>query len=174
MLGREGLFLRTWPGSAAGGLLVAGLSVTLASGLVSAAPSPEPFTGLSGTWRGAAQIVLSSGSTESLKCNAYYSPKGAGSELGLAIRCASASNRIELRAQLSHEGGMVKGSWEERTYNAAGNVTGQSVNGRLQLEIAGGGFKGTMAVETRGSTQHVSIKTEGAALKSVSINLSRP
>ncbi len=132
-----------------------------------------PFAGLTGTWRGAAEIRLQSGTTETLKCFAYYTPKGAGEELGLAIRCASASNKIELRAQLASTGGKVSGRWEERTYNAAGDVSGSAQEGRLTLTIDGGAFKGSMAVRTSGTNQTVSIKTEGIALLGVNINLSR-
>ena len=137
------------------------------------ASAESPFAGLTGSWRGSAQVRLASGSSETLKCQAYYTPKDTGAELGLAIRCASASNRIELRAQLTAEGGKVSGSWEERTYNAAGAVTGQAVDGRLNLAIDGGAFKGSMAVRTTGASQTVNIKTEGIALQGVNINLSR-
>jgi hypothetical protein len=140
--------------------------------MATAAAAEGPFTGFNGTWRGAAQIQLQSGSSETLKCSAYYNPKG-GDELGLAIRCASASNRIELRAQLQVAGGRISGRWEERTYNAAGDVTGSARDGRLNLVIDGGAFKGSMAVKTSGASQTVQIKTEGITLQGVHINLSR-
>ena len=150
--------------------VVAALPLVLAA---SPAGAEGPFAGLTGTWKGAAEVRLQSGSSETLKCFAYYTPKGSGAELGLAIRCASASNKIELRAQLTASGGKVSGRWEERTYNAAGDVTGQAQEGRLTLSIDGGAFKGSMAVRTTGANQTVSIKTEGIALQGVSINLSR-
>ncbi|MGE0702169.1 MAG: hypothetical protein AB7O57_23940 [Hyphomicrobiaceae bacterium] len=144
------------------------MSLTLAGG----AHAEGPFSGLTGTWRGSAQVQLQSGSSETLKCHAYYTPKS-GSELGLAIRCASASNKIELRAQLTSTDGKVSGQWEERTYNASGGVTGQAQEGRLSLSIEGGAFKGSMAVRTDGASQTVLIKTEGIALQGVNIALSR-
>lgn len=149
---------------------VAGLFVMSAAG---SAAAQSPFAGLTGTWRGSAMVQLASGSSETLKCQAYYTPKDSGSELGLAIRCASASNKIELRAQLASAGGTVSGHWEERTYNAVGDVSGQAVDGRLTLSINGGGFKGSMAVRTNGASQTVNIKTEGITLQGVNINLSR-
>lgn len=150
------------------------VGVAVLAGFVAASPvrAEGPFAGLAGTWRGAAEVRLQGGSSETLKCFAYYTPKGAG-ELGLAIRCASASNKIELRAQLTASAGKVSGRWEERTYNAAGDVSGQAQDGRLNLSIDGGAFKGSMAVRTVGATQSVSIKTEGIALQGVSISLSR-
>ncbi|MFV0298540.1 MAG: hypothetical protein ACK5JT_20760 [Hyphomicrobiaceae bacterium] len=115
---------------------------------------------------------MSSGKSEVLKCRAYYTSKEKDG-LGLAIRCASASNRIELRAHLHQEAGQVSGRWEERTYNATGNVTGRARQGKINLSIVGGGFSGSMAVATNGSSQTVTIETQGVGLKSVDIKLSR-
>ncbi|MEZ5856627.1 MAG: hypothetical protein R3D67_18465 [Hyphomicrobiaceae bacterium] len=152
---------------------VAILAVVAAPTGVLEAQAGGPFSYLSGTWSGAAQVRLTSGNTETLKCRAYYSPKEAGAGLGLAIRCASASSRIELRAQLAQTGHDITGQWEERTYNASGNVTGRGRDGNFALSIVGGGFKGTMAVQTNGSNQTVTIRTEGVTLKSVNISLSK-
>ncbi len=155
--------------SSRGAVLALGLSGVLAA----PATAEGPFASLNGTWRGAAQIRLQSGSSETLKCHAYYTPKESGVELGLAIRCASPSNKIELRAQLQVTAGRVSGRWEERTYNAAGDVTGSVGDGRLSLTIDGGAFKGSMAVKTSGASQTVQITTEGISLQGVHINLSR-
>ena len=148
-------------------------AVILSGTMATSAVADGPFAGLTGTWRGAAEIRLQSGTSETLKCFAYYTQKSDGGELGLAIRCASASNKIELRAQLAATAGKVSGRWEERTYNAAGDVSGSAQEGRLSLTIDGGAFKGSMAVRTIGTSQTVSIKTEGIALLGVNINLSR-
>ncbi len=164
-----------WRAKDWGKKLVVGVLLAAISALagVPQADARGPFDYLSGTWKGAAKVRLTSGSTETLKCYAYYSPKDAGAGLGLAIRCASASSRIELRAQLAQEGSNITGQWEERTYNASGAVTGKGTDGNFSLSIVGGGFKGTMAVQTNGSSQTVTIRTEGVALQSVNINLSR-
>lgn len=131
------------------------------------------FSTLNGTWSGAGQIRLEGGATESLKCRAFYTAKDDGAGLGLAIRCASTSNKIELRANLIYTGGKISGSWEERQFNAGGSVTGQASNSRVNLVIEGGGVSGTMTVSLNGATQSVSIQTNGIGLKAVNINLSR-
>lgn len=133
----------------------------------------SPFATLSGTWTGAGQIKLEGGSSESLKCRAFYTPKDDGAGLGLAIRCASTSNKIELRANLVYSGGKVSGSWEERQFNAGGSVTGQASSSRISLSIVGGGVTGSMTVALNGSTQSVTIQTNGIGLRAVNINLSR-
>ncbi|MFM9941821.1 MAG: hypothetical protein ACKVP7_20240 [Hyphomicrobiaceae bacterium] len=154
------------------GLVAAG---GLALGLGAAVPAVAelPFAGLNGNWKGNGQIRLANGSTEALKCVAYYTPKDSGASVGLAIRCASASNKIELRANLVFQGGRISGTWEERVFNAAGEVTGQTTGNRMTLAIAGGGFSGSMAVSTTGSSQTVSITTDGIGLKGVNISLSK-
>ena len=128
---------------------------------------------MGGNWSGSGQMRFDGGSSEALKCRAYYTPRDAGATLGLALRCASPSNKIELRASLTASGGRVTGNWEERTFNAAGDVSGQASNTRLTLSIKGGGFTGSMVVGTTGSSQSVLIQTEGTGLRSVTINLSK-
>lgn len=149
------------------------LSALAAALLPSAAAADSLFSTLNGTWSGAGQIRLEGGSTESLKCRAFYTAKDDGAGLGLAIRCASTSNKIELRANLVHAGGKISGNWEERQFNAGGSVSGQASSSRVSLVIEGGGVSGSMTVSLSGGTQSVSILTNGIGLKAVNINLSR-
>ncbi len=155
---------RWWAAAASGlALLATGVSVQAAS----------PFGELNGSWSGSGRIKLEDGKTEGLKCKAYYLAKGGGAELGLALRCASASNKIELRANLTSSGNRVSGSWEERAFNAAGTVSGSASDNRINLSISGGGFSGSMAVTTRGKSQEISVSTQGIALRGVNVNLQR-
>jgi hypothetical protein len=130
----------------------------------------NPFDTLLGSWRGSGQIELSQGKTERLKCNAYYT--GGGSQLGMAIRCQSESSNVEIRSKLSQSGGRITGTWEERTFNAEGNASGQATNGKITLAISGA-VTGSMLVSYTSSRQSVSISTQNIALKSVSIDLTR-
>jgi hypothetical protein len=141
--------------------------------LAPAAPSkadPGAFDTLLGSWRGNGQIVLSQGRTERLKCNAYYT--GGGAQLRMAILCQSETSNVQIRSVLSDSGGRLSGTWEERTYNASGSASGQASNGRISLSISGG-VTGSMLVSYSSSRQSVSITTQGVALKSVSIDLTR-
>ena len=69
-------------------------------------------------------------------------------------------------------GGRITGTWEERTFNATGNAVGQASGDKISLQISGG-VSGTMLVSYSGSRQSVAISTQGIALKSVTISLSR-
>ena len=130
----------------------------------------NPFDTLLGSWRGSGQIQLSDGRSERLKCSAYYT--GGGSQLGMAIRCQSETSNVEIRSKLSLSGGRITGTWEERTFNAAGTASGSASGDRISLQIAGG-VSGSMQVSYSGSRQSVSILTQNIALKSVTISLSR-
>lgn len=131
------------------------------------------FGGLVGVWSGTGQIRLENGASESIKCNAYYTSREEGAGLGIALRCASQSYKIELRSKLSSQGGKLSGQWEERTFNASGSVSGQAAGGKINLSVVGGGFTGSMAVNTTGTSQSVAINTSGIGLKSVNISLAR-
>jgi hypothetical protein len=153
-------------GMFAGAFVAGSLSFSLSLGAAGA------FVFLSGSWSGSGSIRLADGRSEALKCKAYYNPKG-DTTLGLALRCASSSNKIELRAQLTASGNRVAGHWEERTFNASGTVAGHAAGATLKLSINGGGFSGSMAVSTDGRSQVISVATQGVALKGVSVNLRR-
>jgi hypothetical protein len=131
--------------------------------------NPSPFDTLLGSWRGSGRIMLDSG-PERLSCNAYYT--GGGSQLGMAIRCKSDSSSVEIRSKLSLSGSRLTGNWEERTFNAQGTATGTARPGRLAIRVTGF-VTGSMIVNYSRTSQSVSIATQGIALKSVSINLTR-
>ena len=123
------------------------LTVAVAASLAAAAATLSaparadgPFSPFNGSWAGNGRIQLHSGATERIKCRAYYTPKDGGVALGMAIRCASASYKIELRSQLHSSGGQVSGRWEERTFNAAGEVTGRVSATNINLSVVGGGL----------------------------------
>lgn len=127
---------------------------------------------LVGNWSGNAQATLDSGQTESMRCKGYYTGQGPDG-LGIAIRCANASSKIDLRATLTFANGAVSGNWEERTYNAAGSVSGKSSANKVNLAITGGGLTAAMAVNITGASHSVSISTQGTGLKGVNISFNR-
>jgi hypothetical protein len=150
------------------GIATAALAILVTPGLSRADPSP--FDALLGSWGGSGEVRLDKGKMERIKCNAYYT--GGGAELGLAIRCASDSYKIEIRSKLSYSGGRLSGNWEERTFNAQGNAAGTATPNKISLAISGG-VSGTMVVSYTKSSQSVAIATQGVALKSVRISLAR-
>jgi hypothetical protein len=159
---------RIWkPAIAAAGAIL--LSISAAAGVEAAGP----FESLNGSWSGAGSIKLDDGRTEGLKCRAYYSQRSGGASIGLALRCASASNKIDLRATLNSTGSRIAGNWEERTFNVNGSASGQAAGNAIKLAIDAGVLSGSMNVTTNGKSQTISVRTDGTGLKGVNINLSR-
>ncbi len=148
------------------------ISTPLAAAFSAPAGSANPLSSLAGSWRGSGTVRFEGGQSESLTCRGFYTIKNGGTGIGLALRCASTSAKIELRSLLNYQGGRVSGSWEERTFNSAGNVHGRASNGRLSLAISGG-VSGSMLVMFGGASQSISINTSGTGLKGVSVSLKR-
>lgn len=132
----------------------------------------NPFPSLAGTWNGSGTARFEGGTTESLRCKGYYTNGSGGSNLGLSIRCANASAKVELRANLNYANGSVSGDWEERTYNQSGTVSGKASSGKISLAITGG-IEGSMAVNVAGSSHSVNVSTAGPVLKGINISMSR-
>lgn len=130
------------------------------------------FQDLAGTWRGNGRVHLLTGQSEALSCKAYFTPKDAGSGLGIALACASASNKIDLRAALSQTGEAISGSWEERSFNSTGSVAGTFSDDRIELTIDGT-IKATMSITLEGKSQLISIATDGQGFRSVDLELER-
>ena len=148
--------------------------------LISAAAVSLPFSPafadpglevLAGSWRGNGTMSFESGDTESISCNGYY--RGAGN-LSVVIRCKGASSNFELRSKLESNGDKVSGSWEERTYNAAGEVSGTTAAGKLNVEFSGS-LAGALEMSFSPSSQSVSVSvgTKGAGIKGVHVSLNR-
>jgi hypothetical protein len=150
------------------------LAASMSAALFLAAPAAadSPFKSLVGTWSGSGTARLEGGKSERLSCKGYYSGSG-GTELRLNIICANPSTKVELRSVLKYANGKVSGTWEERNFNQQGSVSGSATDSKLHLAIAGGALSGSLSVSFGGSSQSVSLSTQGSALKGVSITFSR-
>jgi len=144
---------------------LAGVFMSTPSQLASA----SAVDGLLGSWRGSGTAKYTSGS-ERLSCNAYF--RGGGSSLGLSVICNSPTSKIHIRSNLRVSGSKVTGSWEERTYNAAGRASGSITPGRLSIRISGT-VNGSMTINYTKSRSSVSISMTGTSLRGVSMALNR-
>jgi hypothetical protein len=144
---------------------------SLKSGYAVAKPSGA-FQTLNGTWRGVGKIILSNGKSQRIRCRAYYRVLNGGARLGLAIRCAATDNSIELRAKVDDANGRLSGSWEERTFNATGEISGRARPGKMSFSI-NGAVQGSMNISFSERRQSVDISTAAEGLRGISINLRR-
>jgi hypothetical protein len=157
----------TVPGTMAIALLAGAIVFPHSSAQADAASA---FSTMAGSWSGSGQMRLEGGRTENLRCRANYTDRKGG--LGISLRCASSSSKVNLRANLTGSGSKVSGSWEEREFNTGGSASGSANGNNVSLSISGG-LDGSMQVTTNGGRQQVSITTQNVALKGISIGLSR-
>jgi hypothetical protein len=129
------------------------------------------FDNLLGSWGGSGLIRYDDGRSEDIKCTAYYT--GGGDKLKLAIRCRGGSAEVEIRGELTAQGDKLAGTWEERTFNAAGAASGRYAGDKMTLSVTGSGFTGAMTVTTAGAKQVVAISAEGIKMRSVNVTLGK-
>ncbi len=154
-----------------GWLFVRSVVLTLAVFCAGSARAATLLDRLMGSWSGSGQIRYDDGQSEGVRCSAYYT--GGNERLRLAIRCRSDSTEVEIRGLLTRQGQKLAGTWEERTFHASGEASGQLAGDRMSLSIAGGGFSGSMTVAYAGSRQVVTISTQGIRMRSVNVTLAK-
>jgi hypothetical protein len=150
-------------------LLLASLTLP---GAALAAPI-SPFTAMAGTWAGGGVISTSDGQQEQLRCRASYNVAGAGEQLRLNIRCASASYNFDLASDVEYRGGAIAGSWSETSRNASGTLSGRASGDHVEAAARGDSFSAHLSLTTRGGRQTVSIQPQGGNITAVSLALNR-
>jgi hypothetical protein len=153
------------------GLAFLGVALSLAPIREGRAQSAVPFAGLSGSWSGDGSIVLTSGTTERLRCDATDAISGGGATLDMALRCASDSYKFNLHINLVDTAGQILGSWDELTKNVQGGISGHDSKGLIQVNVKGQTFAAAVTVATRGAEQSVSIRAQSGDLSRVTISL---
>ena len=98
-------------------------------GIAAFGATANPAKDLAGRWTGGGQIQLAGGGSEAVKCVATYQVSGGGNTIRQALRCASASYKIDAVANLAIKGSSVSGDWEERTYSTTGGIGGRVTPG---------------------------------------------
>ncbi|MEO0809583.1 MAG: hypothetical protein AAFW82_02890 [Pseudomonadota bacterium] len=130
------------------------------------------FSSINGSWKGSGRLRLDDGSSEVLRCLAYYNPKDGGQKLGMAVRCASTSYKFEFRSQLSLDGQRVTGSWEERNFNAEGEISGTFKPGVISL-TATGGIETAMDVTYSDTMQEVKMTGAFGTFKGMTLSFTK-
>ena len=138
----------------------------------SAGPNYSPFVALSGSWSGAGNITMASGSTERIRCRAKYDVDSNGSNLDLALRCASDSFIFEPQSNVSHSNGTLSGTWAELTGHVGGTIDGSANGNRIQARVSGT-LSAMLVMRTQANQQSISIEAPGSEMSSVAISLSR-
>jgi hypothetical protein len=152
------------------GAIALGLSLVASQSLAERATG-GPFSGMSGHWSGGGAITMADGATERIRCRATYAVHPAGTALNQSLRCASASYRLEISANVLSSGGAISGSWSEATRGVSGSISGRANGPNIQAHVTGSGFAASIGIRTNGSSQSVAIRPQGADVSAVSITM---
>ncbi len=83
--------------------------------------------------------------------------------MSLVLRCANASTKLEIRANFIRTGNSVTGTWEERTFNLTGSLSGGVDGNSLNATISGSGFSATVSARTTGGNFTVTLTPDGTS-----------
>jgi hypothetical protein len=158
-----------------GGALMAGALAAVLS-LLACPPAHaqvSPLLLLSGSWAGAGTVAMASGTKERIRCRSTYQVDGAGSNVVLDLRCASDSYKFELKSNITYSDGELRGTWDEITRSVGGQVTGRAAGGQIQATALGQTFTAILAMNTKGNSQSISIRSPGSELSEAVISLTR-
>jgi hypothetical protein len=134
--------------------------------------SPEgAFSGFSGSWRGAGQVVDTDGQSEDIRCVATYSISDGGQALTQSLVCASDTYRININSYLVAEEDGVHGHWEESTRNVSGHLTGRIADGQFEGVVEGPGFTAEVSLRSTRRMQAVNIRVHGSNVANVRVVL---
>jgi hypothetical protein len=128
---------------------------------------------MAGYWKGSGRVEFTEGQSEALVCKAYYRSMQPVEQLSIALFCANSAMRIELRAMVIASGSNLSGSWEERSFNTNGTITGEATANAIALSVTGEGFSAAMQVQQSELNQKVLIAAHGSTFKQVSVSLTR-
>ena len=152
-------------------LAITGL-VSLAA-LAAPVQANDPVGQLPGRWSGWGSVKLENGQSERVKCVATYFVADGRSSIKQNLRCASASYKIDVAANLKLSDGRLTGSWEEKMNSQTGSITGRVDSSGFNISVLGSGFSARMAVDTGACKQSITINPQGVSISRIAINLAK-
>jgi hypothetical protein len=127
------------------------------------------FQNLLGWWSGNGWLRFKDGNREEVKCRATYRWDSGGGKLLQAVRCASASGKVDIKSEIQESGGKLTGSWRERTYEFEGDLLGEVMTGGFRVTVSGSDVKANMAVFVKEKRQIVEVQFLDNVLLGISI-----
>ena len=115
----------------------------------------SPFEALAGEWTGGGTVTPNKGDPLKVACKATY--KVSGNTLNQHLRCAGEDYSIDATTKLTDKGGKIKGSWNEKTYDANGGVTGTAKDKTIHARISGDKFSGRMSINVSDTGHEINI-----------------
>ena len=141
------------------------LAVTGMTSMLYADAQAAQLKSLIGSWSGSGVVNFRDNKKEKIRCHAYYT--GGTGKLNIAVRCASAGYKIELRTKLKHSGNKLSGTWQERSFNNSGRANGSISDSNIQLKVRSSSVSAAINVSYNKGRQSVRISSQGSNLRSV-------
>lgn len=122
------------------------------------------FENLLGWWGGKGKLFFRDGQREDVKCRATYRWEQDAAKLLQSVRCASASGKVEVKAEIWEVGDNLKGVWSETTYEFSGDLEGKFQPKGFRVKVKGNKVQANMTVIADGDRQIVEIQFHDNAL----------
>ena len=132
---------------------------------------------LNGAWRGKGAVTPIGGSPEFVSCRISYA-MAAADVINQVIACAGTDYKLEASSQVTCDGNLLEGWFEERAGHSTGKVTGTISGNILFIEADSPSFTGNFKVTFRGENDHLVSITQadhasGRQIPVASIKLTR-
>jgi hypothetical protein len=132
---------------------------------------------LNGAWRGKGAVTPIGGSPEFVNCRIAYAMVAAD-VINQSITCAGTDYKLEASSQVTCNGNMLEGWFEEKAGHSSGRVTGTISGNNLFIEADSSSFKGNFKVVFKSETDHLVSITQadyatGRQIPVASIKLTR-
>jgi len=137
------------------------------------ARAEQSFDSVAGSWSGGGTMKPSDGPRERVRCKIDYAPKNAGQSVKMNVRCASDAYKMDLNANIDQNGTALSGNWFESQYRQGGKISGQNVNGVIEVKAESDTIIALLTVRTKGNHQTFVMEAPGAWVSQVSIDLVR-
>jgi hypothetical protein len=156
-------------------LLAFMLALLLASqnAVLAAADDASPFDKLAGRWVGEGRLGVRDSPSETVRCRVTYFVEEGGHQLRQSIRCATQSGAIEVASTVTHAGGRLAGTWQERTRNWAGDVTGTIHPHGFKVAVRGENLTANMDIVVKGERQIIEIQFLNSSLIGLTLVLTK-
>ena len=137
----------------------------------------ELMRNLNGAWRGKGAVTPIGGSPEFVSCRISYA-MAAADVINQVIACAGTDYKLEASSQVTCNGNLLEGWFEERSGHSTGKVSGNISGNHLFIEADSPSFTGNFKVTFRGENDHLVAITQadhasGRQIPVASIKLTR-
>ena len=137
----------------------------------SPAQAQGTFIPFSGYWSGTASGEVTASVVEKLHCTSNNAVGANGSAMKIILRCANKSGAsLHIHAAFTQTVGKISGSWEERTYQVAGGISGSLNDAALIAQVSSPNFSARISVRRMGKLLNISlVPTSGTGRFSVTM-----